>query len=271
MSALTTPDGQRIFYDTTGRGLPVLFVPGMLGNRRGLEARLATALSTRWQVITMDLRDSGESDPEPAYYTMDDLAGDVVSLLDALDIECAHVLGYSLGGMVALQLAIDHPARVDHLMLMSTFAHGEQGHRASEPLPPPAEWWLDDPVARAYASIPALVGPAYREQLRAGELAELAEGERDNRVTWPGCMRQNATQTGHDLRDRLGAIQAPTLVLHGDADPLVRLEHGEHLARRIPEARLHVMSGVGHLPWIERPEEVADAIQAFLGSVQQSP
>jgi pimeloyl-ACP methyl ester carboxylesterase len=102
--------------------------------------------------------------------------------------------------------------------------------------------------------------------LTDAELAALAEEDRGNRSTWEGTMRQEASQAGHDLRGRLGEVRAPTLVIHGDADPLVRLEHGEVLAAGIPGARLLVLPGVGHLPWVERPNDVARAILDFLAA-----
>ncbi len=270
MSEVRTASGRRIFYDEVGEGPPLLLIPGMLGNRRGLEGRLAMALTARHRVVAMDLRDAGESSPEPDYYTMADLAGDAAALLDALGIARVRAVGYSLGGMITLQLALDHPHRVNRLVLISTFAHGEQGHRADEPLPPPAEWWSDDPVQRTRANLPYVVGPDYRERLTDSELAVLAEEDRDNCATWAGTMRQEATQAGHDLRSRLGEVQVPTLVIHGEADPLVRLEHGEVLAAGIPDARLVVLPGVGHLPWVEQPEDVTRAILDFVAEEAHS-
>lgn len=267
MSEVCTPTGRRIFYDAFGSGPPFLVITG-LGAGRHATAPLTDVLARRLRVVAMDNRDTGQSDPEAGYYGMTDLSADAVALLDALEIARAHVFGISLGGMVALQVALDHPDRVDHLVLMSTFAHGEKGHRAGEPLPPPPEWWADDPVVRGRRILDVMVAPASGVRLGEERLAAVAAREWDNHATWAGLMRQEATQTGHDLRDRLGEVRAPTLVVHGELDPLVRAEHGEILAAGIPGARLLLLPGIGHAPWLEQTDEVSDAILAFLGMTE---
>lgn len=83
----------------------------------------------------MDNRDSGESELETDYYSVSDLAGDAIALLDALGITRTHIMGHSFSGLVALQMALDQRDRVDRMVLISTFAEGDQGHRAGEPAP----------------------------------------------------------------------------------------------------------------------------------------
>jgi pimeloyl-ACP methyl ester carboxylesterase len=142
MSAIRTSTGRRIFYDDVGAGPALLMIPGGVGSRRGIYTPLIEALISRHRVITMDNRDSGESELETDYYTVSDLADDAVALLDALGITHIHLLGYSFSGLIALQMALDHPDRVDRMVLISASARGEQGHRAGEPAPPPADWWM---------------------------------------------------------------------------------------------------------------------------------
>lgn len=272
MGTVLTSSGRRIFYDDLGGGPPVLLIPGMAGSCRGRERPLATALAIQHRVIAMDLRDCGESDPEPEHYTMADLASDAIALLDAFGLEQAHIAGFSLGGMVALQVGLDYPERLDRLVLLSTFASSfqqeEHRHHADDPLPPPPEWWRDDPVERASVLLHTVTGPGYRDGLDEGEVARLALAERGNRATWAGTIRQLATQADHDVRLRLGEIRVPTLVLHGNADPVVRLELGERVAAGIPHAELVVLPGVGHAPWVEQPEAVMEAILEFLGETR---
>src|SRR5687768_3988018 len=104
MSHIRTATGRRIFYDESGSGPPVLLIPGQGGYRRGCLIWLAEALASRFRVVAMDNRDAGESEPETDYYGFGDMAGDANALLDALDIDQAHVLGHSLGASIALQL-----------------------------------------------------------------------------------------------------------------------------------------------------------------------
>ena len=265
MSDIRTTTGRRIYYDEAGTGPPLLLIPGQSGDRRGCLAWLAAALAPGFRVVAMDNRDAGESEPESGYYRLADLAGDVAALLDALGIARAHVLGHSLGGKIALQCALDHPARLARLVLVSTAADGEPSHRAGDQLPPPDAWWTDDPVERMRRLLPAIVGPDYRARMGEAEAAAIAEPERGNRATWAGTMRQEAAIAGHNLPARLGDIRTPTLVIHGDEDGLLASERGRALADGIPDARLLALPGIGHLPWVERPEEVIGAIVDFLG------
>lgn len=146
MSVVRTATGRRIFYDELGTGPAILMLPGGVGSRCGIYAPLIEALTSHHRVIAMDHRDSGESEPEADYYTVADLADDAVALLDALAIPRTHILGHSFSGLIALPLALHHCDRVDHMVLISTFAQGDQSHRAGVPMPPPAAWWDDDPV-----------------------------------------------------------------------------------------------------------------------------
>jgi pimeloyl-ACP methyl ester carboxylesterase len=218
----------------------------------------------------MDNRDAGESEPETAYYGLGDMARDSIALLDGLDIDRAHVLGHSLGGAIALQLALDHPTRVDHLVLVSPGMGGEPGHRSGDPMPPPPEWWVDDPVARMRLWLPDILGPDYRARMNDADALAIVALERGSRSTWEGMMRQDAAMEGSDqILSRLGEIHTPTLVLHGDADfP----EGAQTLAAGIPGARLVMLPAVGHLPWVERPEATTGAILSFLlGAGEPAP
>jgi pimeloyl-ACP methyl ester carboxylesterase len=187
----------------------------------------------------------------------------------ALDIDRTHVLAHSMGSAIALQLALDHPARVDRLVLVSPAVGGEPGHRVGEPMPPPDAWWSDDPVERTRRVLPIVVGPDYRSRMSEADVAAIAELERENLTTWAGLMRQEAAAGGADLLDRLAEIRAATLVIHGDADISVPLGQGQALAAGIPGARLVVLPGVGHRPWVEHPEPTIDAILRYLSEADQ--
>lgn len=261
MSHIHTASGRRIFYTVDGSGPPLVLIPGQSGDRRGCIKWLAAALAPWYRVVSMDNRDAGESDPEIAYYTIRDMAGDVADLLDALDISRVHVVGHSMGGAIAVRFAIDHPARVDRLVMLSASGTWVPSHRPDEPLPPPQEWWSDDPVLRMHRVLPLLVGSHFRARMSEADVATIAELERPNRATWPGTMRQEASIDGYDPPDQLASIRVPTLVLRGDED---HPERGQALAAALPDARLLLLPGVGHLPSLERPTEVTHAIRDFL-------
>ncbi len=211
-------------------------------------------------------RDAGESEPETAYYGLGDMAGDAAALLAALGIDRAHVLAPSVGA-IALHLALDHPAQVDRLVLVSPSVGGEPGHRASEPLPPPAESWIDDPVERLRLLLPDILGPDYRARMDEGDEAAIVDLERGNRTTWAGAMRQEAAAGDDRMSSRLAEVRTPTLVIHGDADVAVPLERGQALAAGVSGARFVALPGVGHWPWVERPDATIGGILAFLTEV----
>lgn len=264
MSHIRTATGRRISYDESGTGPPILLIPGQGGYRRGCLIWLAEALASCFRVVAMDNRDAGESEPETEYYGLGDMAGDAAALLAALGIDEAHVLGHSLGGAIALHLALDHPTRLDRLVLVSPGVGGEPRHRAGEPLPPPGEWWLDDPAERMRLWLPDILGPDYRAQMSEADEAAIVELERGNRTTWAGMMRQGAATGGDELLGRLAEVRTPTLVIHGDADVPVPLAQAQAVAAGIPGARFVVLPGVGHLPWVERPDAAIGAILSFL-------
>src|SRR5437016_3703064 len=118
MSERQTAGGRRHFYDGTGEGPPLLLLMGA-GESRRLWAGQVRDLAASFRLIALDNRDSGESEPEAAPYAIADLAADAAALLDHLGIERTHVLGTSMGAMIALQLALDQPARIDRLALLS--------------------------------------------------------------------------------------------------------------------------------------------------------
>ena len=266
MSVIATPTERRIFYDDVGTGPALLLLPGGVGSRRGIYTPLIEALASHHRVIAMDHRDSGESEPEADYYTVADLAGDAVALLDALEIPRIHILSHSFSGLVALQLALDHPDRIDRMVLISTFAQGDQGHRAGDPLPPPDAWWDDDPVEWVRRAIVGGVGPKARNRLTDTEITALAELERGNRATWSSVLHRRAAGAAVDFSDALPCIAAPTLVLHGDVDALVTANWATALAEGIANARLVMLPGVGHIPWVEQPGEATSVVRDFLGA-----
>lgn len=261
MTTVRTNTGRIVHYDVAGEG-PVLLLLSGRGGARSSWAPQVEAFAPHFRVITIDNRDAGESDPAAGPYTMADLADDAVVLLDALGVARAHVMGISMGGMIALQLALNRPPRVARLVLIATTAGGWPP-QVRERLKLPPDGWIADPVERARRSYAEIVGPASRA-LTTAEWEAVAARVRGNRLTMEGYMRQNGAVAGHDVRARLAEIAAPTLVIHGDRDPLVPPGEGQALAAAIPGARLLLLPGVGHLPPFERPAEVQRAVLDFL-------
>ncbi|MFF2302295.1 alpha/beta fold hydrolase [Streptomyces sp. NPDC058128] len=212
-------------------------------------------------VIRYDSRDAGRSTAFPVGeppYGLRDLVTDAAGLLDALDVAAAEIVGMSQGAAVAQLLALDHPDRVAALALASS-TPGGPGHEQPD-LPP---------ITEALLAVFAEDTPVPDWNDRAAVVEWLVEGERpfaapsrpfdtDAMRAWAGRVVDHARDiaaqatnpflidAGAPWRDRLGAITAPTLVLHGTEDPLFPLEHGRALAAEIPGARFLAMERTGH-------------------------
>ncbi|MEB2344964.1 MAG: alpha/beta fold hydrolase [Deltaproteobacteria bacterium] len=211
---------------------------------------------------------AGAGQPIDAPYRLSDMAGDAVALLDTLGAGSAHVVGASMGGMIAQTLAIEHPARVRTLTsIMST-----TGHPGLPPARPEAMALLMTPmpaeraaqIERSVEASRVIGSPAYPSD--PAELRALAERAYDRGVNPPGFARQLvAILASGSRRAALAGVRAPTLVIHGDADPLVPVEAGRDTAAAVPGARLLELAGMGHdLPRALWPA-VVDAIVEHAG------
>jgi pimeloyl-ACP methyl ester carboxylesterase/SAM-dependent methyltransferase len=211
-------------------------------------------------VIRYDHRDTGRSisyPPGAPAYSFPDLVDDAVGLLDVLGISRAHVVGISMGGMIAQHLAVNHADRVESLTLMATSPAGPGGPGRSE-LPPMTER-LQAQFAAAKPRPDATDRAAFidhvvdAERAFAGSLGtdepslrKLAGRAFDRAANPASATNHWILEGGGPVRSRLGQITAPTLVMHGAEDPLFPLGHAEALVREIPGAQLLPLKGVGH-------------------------
>jgi 3-oxoadipate enol-lactonase len=252
--------GVRIAWERRGSGSPLLLIHGLGYARWGWEP-VVDELAEAHEVILFDNRGIGESDAPLGPYTARALAEDAVSILDAAGLERAHVLGTSLGGMVALQLALDRPERVDRLVLGCT----TPGGAAAAPMP--------EQTVRLIQESPGL---PREEAMRRGVVNALAprvdraviERIMEHRLATAQPLAAWLAQAGagmaFDVWARLGEIVAPALVLTGDRDVVVDPRNSELLAERIPGARLELFPGTGHLFFWERPERFVEVVEEFL-------
>jgi 3-oxoadipate enol-lactonase len=252
--------GVRIAWERRGSGPPLLLVHGLGYARWGWEP-VVDELAEAHEVVLFDNRGIGESDAPLGPYTARMLAEDAVAVLDAAGLEHAHVLGTSLGGMVALQVALDWPDRVDRLVLACTTPGGD----AAAPMP--------EQTVRLIQESPGLPREV---AMRRGVENALAPGadratiERimEHRVATAqplaAWLAQAAAGMSFDVWNRVGEIAAPTLVLTGDLDVVVDPRNAQLLAERIPGARLEVFPGTGHLFFWEQPERFVEVVKEFL-------
>ncbi|MFC4425069.1 alpha/beta fold hydrolase [Deinococcus navajonensis] len=260
--------GRRIAYDEVTPVDPagtVLFLTGLGGTRVAWRAHLPV-FGRRYRALSLDHRDSGDSDPVEADYTTADQADDAAGLLQALGAAPAHIVGLSMGGFVALNLAVRHPSLVRSLTLVATSAGG-----ASHVPPDPAglESLRPDftlrPAERALTTFRLITAPGWMDA-HPELAARMAANAEAQPLSPAGYARQFRSTRTHDVTGQLAQVQVPTLVLHGDADPLVRYENGQHLARHIPGARLLTYPGTGHLPQLERFTDFNRDVLAFLAT-----
>lgn len=259
----------------------LLLVMGLGTQMLGWHERFCAELAGRgFCVIRFDNRDCGRSasaDGAPptvaqlvrrsraaASYTLDDMAADAAGLLGHLEIERAHVVGASMGGMIAQQLAVRHPERVRSLVsIMSTTGSRFAGQPSPRMLPlllsrPPAD--RDQYVESIVRIFAAIGSPAYERDEE--ELRALAHASFERGLNPAGTGRQLAAIIASGNRtQQLRAIRAPTLVIHGAKDRLVPLSGGRATAKAIPGAELMVVPGMGHdLPRAVWPR-ILDAIE----------
>jgi pimeloyl-ACP methyl ester carboxylesterase len=253
----------RLAWEERGEGEAVLLVQGLGYTREGWGPTPAL-LARRFRVLTFDNRGMGESDIAPPPYSIDELAADAVAVLDAAGLARAHVVGVSLGGFIAQQVALDYPDRVDRLVLgctspggTSAFAMPERTVRAFEQfveLPPEEGLLLLVKNAIADSNVearPELVEEVYRYRL----------ANRPDPGAWEAQALAGMT---FDAHVRLGDVRAPTLVLTGTEDAVVDPRNSELLAAAIPGARLDRIEGAGHLVFWEEAEQFAGAVSCFL-------
>ena len=256
----TVLEGVRLAYDVEGSGEPVLMIQGLGYGRRGWGPAPAM-LAQRFRVVTFDNRGFGESAVPPGPYTTTQLARDAAAVLDAAGIEQAHLIGISLGGMVAQELVLVAPERVRKLVLCSTTAGGPK----SVPMPQQtvelmgSASHLDPQEALRRFVVNALSPDA--PSVLVDEIIAYRVANPPDAAGWWALAGAGAS---HDALQRLGELHAPTLVVHGTADNVVDVRNAPLLAEGIPGARLELFDGVGHLlPW-ERPQEFTRLVEEFL-------
>jgi 3-oxoadipate enol-lactonase len=254
-----TNGGVRIAYEVRGSGDPLLLMHGLGYGRWGWEPVL-DAFADEFRVLFYDNRGIGESDVPPGPYTARQLAEDAVAVLDADGIERADVVGTSLGGMAAQELAIGFPERVHRLVLACT----TPGGLASHPMPQQTvDLMLSAPTLPPETALRRFVENA----LAPGAPVELVERILALRLANPfdpkGWHAQAAAGAGFDALERLSRIQAPTLVVTGTEDVVVDPRNSELLAGGIPAARLERVSG-GHLFFWEDPMQFVTLVKEFL-------
>lgn len=265
-------DGVRLHYVQEGDGLPLVLLPGLGSSIACSWTRILPHLTQDFQVLALDLPGSGDSDKPVRNYDLRYAVEAAVGFLDALGLETADFMGTSAGGLVALSAALSHPKRVRRLVLAAPAGLGPDVNWGLRLAALPLLWrvstapwpWLVRRSLFANFVDPALITAELVQEycrVRAlpGAQAALCSALR-NALSLRGLRRELV------LRERLGEVKCPAMVLWGDRDQVLPVSHAAVARELIPDCRVHILENTGHDPAVERPAEVARLVREFLRS-----
>ncbi len=253
-----------LYYETYGAGEPLLLVAG-LGFGAWSWFRQIPDLSQHFRVIAFDNRGAGLSEKPDCEYSIEMMAEDAMAVLRALNVTRAHVLGHSMGGYIAQELALRHPDVVSKLILVSTSFGGKNAvlmspetaaQMRSELEAEDRETALRRGLSLRFSDRFLAEYPEIVEEFLARRKAHLPPA-----YAW---QRQFAACLRFETESRLNALRIPTLIVTGSDDPIVPAENSLRLARVIPTARVMILPGARHLVFIERAEEFNRLVIEFL-------
>lgn len=258
-------DRARVCWEERGSGEPILLVMGAFFGQK-MWFRAVDAMSTRYRVISFDNRGVGGTTSDGPY-TIGDLADDGFAVLDAAGVEDAHVYGVSMGGLTVQEMALTRPERVRSLILGCTGAPSPTTAARRRTL-------LARVVAGLRPHIPIGIAARLGESTLYGKGTPrvLIDEDRAVIVSTPRAKdltaRQDAAIGAYESASRVGAITAPTLVVHGNADKVVGIELGRELAGLIPGARFVELDGAGHNYVTDQVDGTNALVLEFIDSVE---
>jgi len=259
-------NGQQIYYEMYGEGEPLILIMGIGGDSTMWTPYQVPAFSTKFQVIVFDNRDAGRSSKAATYYTIADMADDVAGLMDGLGKECAHILGISMGGMIAQEFALRYPDRLNKLILTGTGA--ATGRAKFDPI---MAWNFvkqhdTEGLAFAAQQFIWLFSTEFLRNRQAVDQTLALFASNPNPMSPEAYARQAEAYTKHDALDRLTNVRTPTLVISGEQDRLAPPWIAHELVDAIPGAKFYLVEGGGasHALILERPDDFNKIVMDFL-------
>lgn len=256
-----TVRGTELYYERAGSGEPLLLIQGMSGTHVSWGKPFKGALEEGFDVVAFDNRGIGLSERIEEQFTIAELAEDTAALLDELGWESAHVLGISMGGMIAQELALAHPERLRSLTLGCTYCGGSGAQLM--------------PQENAEKLLAGFSSGDREQAIQAGYEVNLSPGFRADEAAF-ASFHEMATSVpaareviqlqlqailGHDTSGRLGEIATPALILHGTVDGVLPYANGEQISTLMPGARFETLEDVGHMFWWEQPQRSAELVR----------
>jgi len=270
-------NGIDVYYEEHGSGDPLLLIMGLAADSVAWMFQLPD-FSAKYRTIVFDNRGVGRTSKPAGPYTISQMADDAAGLLDSLDVRRAHVLGVSMGGMIAQELALRHPQRVRGLVLGCTYAKPDEGvgRQLESSLKvfggsrgPNGELQVDlsklDPMMFFQHLLPTVFNPPFIMN-ELPKLMQVFSGALQYGFSMDAILAQVVATQKHDTLDRLGKITAPTLVLTGDNDLLIPSANSDVLAAKIPGAKLTKIPGGSHGFNFETPDTFNTAVLEFLAT-----
>ncbi len=256
--------GVNLYYEVRGTGEDVVLISGLGGNAE-LWTRQAQVLSESHIVVLFDNRGAGRSDAPEGPYTVQMMAADTALLLDTLDIPAAHIVGASMGGMIAQEVALQYPDKALSLTLITTQCGGSHAIGAAEENATALQELatLDmTPQERARGWLPYTLSQNFREA-NQDLVEEYVKVTGQYPCTTEGLRAQWAALMGYDSWEHLPDIVAPTLILQGSQDKLVPPENADVLGVHIPDSRVVIIDGAGHSLAFEAADRVNELLLEF--------
>jgi pimeloyl-ACP methyl ester carboxylesterase len=263
-------NGIDIYYEARGEGSPVILINGWGGNLDSWSGKMIDLLVGKHRVIMMDNRGTGRSDKPDIPYTMDMMAADAKGVLDALEVEKAHVMGFSMGGAITQTFGVNYPERTLSLVICGASA-GRENSVSSDPKvqmdlalianPSPEITVRDVTIKLLYL--------LYSKEYVEGHLEDLVKDETYSDYSTPShaLMNQSHAISTMDTYQHLPDIKVPVLVMTGDEDVLVPPENSEKIASRIPGSELLMIPGCGHGFLKQKTGEAIGHVLRFLEKV----
>jgi 3-oxoadipate enol-lactonase len=269
-----------LYYEEHGNGDPLLLIMGLAADSTGWIFQIPD-LSRHYRTIAFDNRGVGRSAKPAGPYSIHEMADDAAGLLDCLGIQRTHVVGISMGGMIAQELALRHPERVRGLVLACTYPEPDAdveshlhfsmrkfgGHVTTD-----GEMEIDveaiNPMEFLQHMLPTVFNPEFIQR-ELPKLIQVFSGALQYGFSMEAVLGQVAAVMGHRATDRLHRITAPTLVMTGDADLLIPPGNSDILARHIPGAKLVKVPGGSHGFNFETPEVFNRAVLEFLATANR--
>jgi pimeloyl-ACP methyl ester carboxylesterase len=255
-------NGFKLAYQSEGQGIPLLLIHGFPLNSQMWEPQIRS-LSNQASVLAPDLRGHGDSEPVEGPYSMDMLADDCISLLDALDIEQpAVVCGLSMGGYITLAFYRRHPDRVRGLILAATRAGADSPEGKANRDKAIAKAKEEGTTAIASSMLPKMLAPKTYES--KPDLVEHVDNIMTS-TSVPGIVGAlEGMKQRPDSTPLLGNINVPTLILHGEDDQLIPAQDAQEMHAAIADSSLNLISNAGHLLNLEQPEKFNHLVREFV-------